>query len=48
MLMKFLAFTDVHEDKEVLKDLLERASQKDIDFVVSLRRHFYFRERLEI
>ena len=34
MLMKFLAFTDVHEDKEVLKDLLERASQKDIDFVV--------------
>mgnify|MGYP001559632470 FL=1 len=34
MLMKFLTFTDVHEDKEILKELVERASGKDIDFLV--------------
>ncbi len=32
--MKFLVFTDLHEDKNGLKALVERASQEDIDFVV--------------
>ena len=32
--MKFLTFTDLHEDKGLLKDLVERASKKDIDFIV--------------
>ena len=32
--MKFLAFVDLHEDKKYLKELLKRASQDDIDFVV--------------
>ncbi len=32
--MKFLTFTDLHEDKEVLKALVERASKSDIDFIV--------------
>jgi len=33
--MKFLVFTDLHENKKGLKELLKRASEKDIDFVVS-------------
>ncbi len=32
--MKFLTFTDLHEDKSVLKILLKRISQDDIDFVI--------------
>lgn len=32
--MKFLTFTDLHEDKAVLKELVKRASQPDIDFIV--------------
>lgn len=32
--MKFLAFTDLHEDKEVLNELVKRAARDDIDFVV--------------
>ena len=32
--MKFLTFTDLHEDKEVLKELAGRASKPDIDFVI--------------
>lgn len=32
--MKFLAFTDLHEDKAMLNELLARAGKKDIDFVV--------------
>jgi len=32
--MKFLTFTDLHEDKAVLNQLLERALKKDIDFVI--------------
>src|SRR3989344_995214 len=32
--MKFLTFTDLHEDKEVLNELVQRASKSDIDFVV--------------
>jgi len=32
--MKFLAFTDIHEDKKALQDLMARAKQPDIDFLV--------------
>ena len=32
--MKFLAFTDLHEDKEMLNELVRRAAKSDIDFVV--------------
>lgn len=32
--MKFLTFVDVHQQKEVLQQLLQRARQDDIDFVV--------------
>lgn len=32
--MKFLTFTDLHEDQEVLKELVGRASKPDIDFVI--------------
>lgn len=32
--MKFLAFADLHENKEKLAAVLKRASQDDIDFVV--------------
>src|SRR3989338_9370335 len=32
--MKFLTFTDLHEDKEVLNELVQRASKSDIDFIV--------------
>jgi uncharacterized protein len=32
--MKFLTFTDLHEDKPALRALIKRAAQKDIDFVV--------------
>ena len=32
--MKFLTFTDLHEDKEFLKLLVNRAKEDDIDFVV--------------
>ncbi len=32
--MKFLAFTDLHEDKSMLDELLARATRKDIDFIV--------------
>ena len=32
--MKFLTFTDLHEDKAVLKELVKRASKDDIDFIV--------------
>jgi uncharacterized protein len=32
--MKFLAFTDLHEDKDSRKALVNRASKDDIDFVV--------------
>ncbi len=32
--MKFLTFTDLHEDKQQLQELVKRASKKDIDFVV--------------
>ncbi len=32
--MKFLAFTDLHEDKEMLNQLVKRAAKEDIDFVV--------------
>jgi uncharacterized protein len=32
--MKFLTFVDLHEDKKYLKELIKRASQDDIDFVV--------------
>ncbi|MEK6969660.1 MAG: metallophosphoesterase [Nanoarchaeota archaeon] len=32
--MKFLTFTDLHEDKVVLKELVKRAAQPDIDFIV--------------
>ncbi|NQV90853.1 metallophosphoesterase [Candidatus Woesearchaeota archaeon] len=33
--MKFLVFTDLHEDKKGLKELAKRASQNDIDFVIA-------------
>jgi len=33
--MKFLVFTDLHEDKKGLKELAKCASQDDIDFVVA-------------
>ncbi len=32
--MKFLVFTDLHENKKGLKELLVRAAAKDIDFIV--------------
>ncbi|MBI2666244.1 metallophosphoesterase [Candidatus Woesearchaeota archaeon] len=32
--MKFLAFTDIHQDKKVFAALLSRAQQEDIDFVL--------------
>ncbi|MEK6900377.1 MAG: metallophosphoesterase [Nanoarchaeota archaeon] len=32
--MKFLTFADLHEDKEVLDNLLKRASKQDIDFLI--------------
>jgi len=32
--MKFLTFTDLHEDKTILKELVKRASKEDIDFVI--------------
>lgn len=32
--MKFLTFTDIHEDKKATQLLLTRANQNDIDFVV--------------
>ncbi len=32
--MKFLAFTDIHQNEKQLKVLLARAKQEDIDFVV--------------
>lgn len=32
--MKFLAFTDLHEDRKKLQRLIKRASQPDIDFVI--------------
>ena len=33
--MKFLAFTDIHEDKKAVKALVKRAMEDDIDFIVS-------------
>jgi len=32
--MKFLTFVDLHEDNKYLKELVQRASQEDIEFVV--------------
>ena len=32
--MKFLAFTDIHQDRKLLATLLERAQQDDIDFIL--------------
>jgi len=32
--MKFLTFVDLHDDKKYLKELVQRASKDDIDFVV--------------
>ena len=32
--MKFLAFTDLHEDKEVMNELVKRAAKDDIDFII--------------
>ncbi len=32
--MKFLTFTDLHEDKAVLKELVKRAAQPDIDVII--------------
>lgn len=32
--MKFLTFTDVHEDRKYLQELVKRASKPDIDFVI--------------
>ncbi len=32
--MKFLAFTDLHEDKDALKALVARAKQDDVEFMV--------------
>ena len=34
--MKFLTFTDLHEDRHKLQELVERASKPDIDFVICL------------
>ncbi|MBS3169126.1 metallophosphoesterase [Candidatus Woesearchaeota archaeon] len=34
--MKFLACTDMHENREALKALVKRASESDIDFVVCM------------
>ena len=33
--MKFLTFTDLHEDKDALLSLLKRAKQEDIEFLVT-------------
>ena len=33
--MKFLTFTDLHEDKKVLKELVKRASEDDVDFLIT-------------
>lgn len=32
--MKFLAFVDLHEDKRFLKQLIERAAEKEVEFLV--------------
>lgn len=32
--MKFLSFTDLHEDKEIMNELVKRAARDDIDFVI--------------
>ncbi len=32
--MKFLVFTDIHENRKVLQELVQRAQQKDIHFVI--------------
>ena len=32
--MKFLVFSDQHEDSAALAELLKRAKQKDIDFII--------------
>ena len=32
--MKFLTFVDLHEDQKILKELVEGASEPDIDFVI--------------
>ncbi|HLC70642.1 MAG TPA: metallophosphoesterase [Candidatus Nanoarchaeia archaeon] len=32
--MKFLTFVDIHEDTPVLKELVKRAAQDDVDFVI--------------
>ncbi len=32
--MKFLAFTDLHEDREIMNELIKRSAKEDIDFVV--------------
>lgn len=32
--MKFLTFVDIHEDQQVLKELVKRAAKDDIDFVL--------------
>ena len=32
--MKFLAFSDVHEQKKFILELVERAKKPDIDFVI--------------
>ncbi|PIN73401.1 hypothetical protein COV20_04195 [Candidatus Woesearchaeota archaeon CG10_big_fil_rev_8_21_14_0_10_45_16] len=34
--MKFLVFTDLHENKKQLKELVSRAEKDDVDFVISL------------
>ena len=32
--MKFLTFSDMHGDKKVIKDLVDRAKKDDIDFLI--------------
>lgn len=32
--MKFLTFVDLHEDRKQLKELIQRASEPDIDFII--------------
>jgi len=32
--MKFLTFVDLHEDKALMKEIVQRAKKKDIDFVI--------------
>src|SRR3989338_8948812 len=32
--MKFLTFVDIHEDVHLLKELLKRAAEPDIDFII--------------